>query len=176
MAGALCWTGVALSGLPATLGLLPLIPVIPHAGRSFGLFAEAEAFLGDPLNRITHLMVRPLPWILFLFGLTRGGVDFDAFAPTTGAVLAALWVGKPVGLVLGALLAGAITGRLLPREVRLSDLILIAMLSGVGFTIPVLTVDIALPGGEVAEAARLGLAISLAAGPVAVLVSRLIRR
>ncbi len=176
VAGALCWTGVALSGLPATLGLLPLIPVIPHAGRSFGLFAEAEAFLADPLNRIAHLMVRPLPWVLFLFGLTRGGVDFDAFAPTTGAVLAALWIGKPVGLVTGALVAGGITGQVLPRELRLADLIVIAILSGIGFTIPVLAVGIAMPGGVASEAARLGLALSLAAGPVAVLVSRLIRR
>ena len=76
LAGALVWVGVALSGLPPALGLLPLIPMIPHAERSFGLFAEAEAFLTDPLNRIARLMLGPMPWILFLFGLTRGGVDF----------------------------------------------------------------------------------------------------
>ena len=175
-AGALTWTGVALSGLPPALGLLPLIPVIPHAERSFGLFAEAEEFLSDPLNRLAHLMVRPLPWILFVFGLTRGGVDFAAFAPTTGSVLAALWLGKPLGLICGALLAGVLTGRLLPKDLLLSDLSLIAVISGTGFTIPVLAVGTALPGGELAEAARLGLALSLAAGPVAVLLSRVLRR
>ncbi len=176
VAGALVWSGVALSGLPPALGLLPLIPVIPHAERSFGLFAEAEEFLSDPLNRIAHLMVRMLPWILFLFGLTRGGVDFAAWSPTTGSVLAALWLGKPVGLICGALLAGAITGRVLPKDLRLSELLLIALISGTGFTVPVLAVGIALPGGELAEAARLGLALSLAAGPVALLVARIIRR
>ena len=176
IAGVLSWIGVALSGLPATLGLLPLIPVIPHAERSFGLFAEAEEFLSDPLNRLTHLMVRALPWILFLFGLTRGGVDFAAFAPTTGSVLAALWIGKPLGLIAGALLAGVISGRPLPKDVRLPDLLLIAVISGTGFTVPVLAAGVALPGGEVAEAARLGLAISLVAGPIAILLSRLIRR
>ena len=176
LAGALCWVGVALSGLPATLGLLPLIPIIPHAERSFGLFAEAEEYLSDPLNRLTHLMVRPLPWVLFLFGLTRGGVDFQAFSATTGAVLAALWVGKPLGLVCGALLAGAFTGRVLPGDLRLSDLVLIAVISGTGFTVPVLAAGVVLPGGGVAEAARLGLAISLLAGPIAILLSRVIRR
>ena len=176
LAGALVWTGVALSGLPPALGLLPLIPVIPHAERSFGLFAEAEAYLGDPLNRLAHLMVRPLPWVLFLFGLTRGGVDFAAFAPTTGSVLAALWLGKPLGLIAGALIAGALTGRLLPGDLRLSDLTLIAVISGTGFTVPVLAIGYALPGGELAEAARLGLALSLFAGPVALLRSRLLRR
>ncbi len=176
IAGALAWTGVALSGLPAALGLLPLIPVIPHAERSFGLFAEAEEFLNDPLNRMAHHLMRPLPLVLFLFGLTRGGVDFAAFGPTTGTVLAALWLGKPLGLIAGALVAGALTGQLLPRDLRLSDLLLIAILSGTGFTIPVLALDSALPGGEMAEAARLGLALSLLAGPLAIGLSRLIRR
>lgn len=173
LAAVACWVGVALSGLPATLGLLPLIPVIPHAERSFGLFAEAEEYLSDPLNRLTHLMVRPLPWILFLFGLTRGGVDFAALAPTTGSVLAALWIGKPLGIVAGALIAGALTGSLLPKTLQLSELVLIALIAGTGFTVPVLAVGVALPGGELAEAARLGLALSLFAGPAALLMSRI---
>ncbi|MEO8240973.1 MAG: Na+/H+ antiporter NhaA [bacterium] len=176
VAGGCSWVGVALSGLPATLGLLPLIPIIPHADRSFGLFAEAEEFLSDPLNRLTHLMVRPLPWILFLFGLTRGGVDLAALAPTTWSVLVALWLGKPLGILAGAGIAGLITGHLLPRDVRLTDLLLIAVICGIGFTVPVLAIDADLPGGELAEAARLGLALSLLAGPFAILLSRLIRR
>jgi NhaA family Na+:H+ antiporter len=58
----------------------------------------------------------------------------------------------------------------------LSDLVLIAIIAGTGFTVPVLAADLALPGGELAEAARLGLALSLAAGPAALLVSRLTGR
>ena len=176
VAGALVWLGVALAGLPPALGLLPMIPVIPHAERSFGLFAEAEAYLSDPLNRIARLVLRPMPWILFLFGLTRGGVDFAAWSPTTGAVLASLWLGKPLGLILGVLLVGVLSGRLLPAGLRLSDLMLVALICGAGFTMPVLAIGNALPGGEVAEAARLGLAISLLAGPVALILSRLRRR
>jgi NhaA family Na+:H+ antiporter len=176
LTGAISWLGIALSGLPAALGLLPMIPVIPHAERSFGLFAEAETFLQDPLNRLARLMVGVLPAVLFLFGLTRGGVDFSAFAPTTGTVLAALWLGKPLGLLAGALIAGVLTGRLLPGGLRLSDLLLIALLSGAGFTVPVLALDSALPGGIMAEAARLGLALSLLAGPAALGLARLFRR
>ena len=174
--GLLCWLGIVVSGLPAALGLLPLIPVIPHAERSFGLFAEAEEFLHDPLNRIAHLMVRPLVPILFLFGLTRGGVDVTAFSATSVALLGALWLGKPLGILSGALIAGALTGQLLPRGLRLSDLFLIALIAGCGFTVPLLALDTTLPGGVEAEAARLGLVVSLLAGPAALGLSRLRRR
>jgi NhaA family Na+:H+ antiporter len=71
---------------------LPIIPAIPHAHRAFGLFAEAEEYLHDPLNRLAHLAVKPLILVLFLFGLTRGGIDLGAFAPTTLVTQAApLW-------------------------------------------------------------------------------------
>lgn len=97
-AGLLSWIGVAASGLPAALGLLPVVPAIAHADRSFGLFAEAEEALQDPLNRLAHAMIRPLTAILFLFGLTRGGVDVFAVAPTTVTTLSALWIGRPLGM------------------------------------------------------------------------------
>ena len=45
---------------------------------------------------------------------------------------------------------------------RLRDLTLVACCTGLGFTVPVLALDAALPGGGMAEAARLGLALSLA--------------
>jgi len=175
-AGLASWIGVALSGLPPALGLLPLLPVIPHAERSFGVFAQAEEYLHDSLNRLTHLLVRPLPVVLFLFGLSRGGVDLMALSATTWSVLAALWIGKPLGLLAGATVAGMLSGQSLPPGVRFGHLVLIALLCGMGFTVPVLALGTALPGGEMAEAARLGLAISLLAGLVALAVGRSMQR
>lgn len=176
LAGVASWIGVAAAGLPPELGLLPVLPAIPHADRSFGLFAEAEELLHDPLNRLAHLLAAPLAVVLFLFGLTRGGVDLQAWAPTTATVLAAMWIGKPLGLVAGALLAARIFRLPMPAGVRIRDLVLIAVISGIGFTAPVLAVDTALPGGAMAEAARLGLALSMLAAPVAVALSRVMRR
>ncbi|WP_054006150.1 Na+/H+ antiporter NhaA [Cypionkella psychrotolerans] len=176
LAGAISFIGVAAAGLPPALGLLPVIPAIPHADRSFGFFAEAENFLHDPLNRLAHLLVRPLALVLFLFGLTRGGIDLSAFAPTTFTTLAAFWIGKPLGFLLGCWLAARITHRTLPAGIALRELLLIAMLLGLGFTVPVLALDTALPGGGMAEAARLGLALSLLAGAAALLLARLTRR
>lgn len=172
LAGLLSWIGVAASGLPPALGLLPVIPAIAHADRSFGLFAEAEELLHDPLNRLAQALSWPLTGILFLFGLTRGGIDLMAFAPTTVTTLAALWLGRPLGmLVLGLGLAAALSLRL-PPGVSLRDILRIAVILAMGFTIPVLSLQSALPGGAMQEAARLGLALSLLAGPVALLLGR----
>lgn len=176
VAGALSWAGTTAAGLPGALGLLPIIPAIPHADRAFGLFAEAEEFLHDPLNRFAHLLVKPVAVILFLFGLTQGGIDLAAFAPTTLTVLAALWIGKPLGLLLGALSVAWLLRLPLPAGIRIRDLVLIAAISGMGFTAPLLTLGTALPGGAMAEAARLGLALSLLAWPAALLLARLMQR
>jgi NhaA family Na+:H+ antiporter len=172
VAGALSWIGVAASGLPGALGLLPVIPVIPHAHRAFGLFAEAEELLQDPLNRLAHLAVKPLVVVLFLFGLTHGGVDLRAFAPTTLTVLAAFWIGKPLGLLAGVALAQRLLGLPLPNGIARPELLRLALLLGLGFTVPLVALETALPGGAMAEAARMGLALTLLLGPLLVLLHR----
>ena len=168
LAGLVSWLGVVAAGLPGALGLLPIIPVIPHANRAFGLFAEAEELLHDPLNRLTHLAVKPLLAVLFLFGLTRGGVDLAAFAPTTLTVLAAFWLGRPAGFLAGVALARGL-GLALPQGLGWADLLRMAALLGIGFTIPLMAISTALPGGAMAEAARLGLALTLLIGPALLL-------
>lgn len=176
IAGAFCWFGVAAAGLPATLGLLPMLPAIAHADRSFGLFAEAENFLSDALNRLIRLLVWPVVVILFLFGLIRGGVDLAAFAPTTLVMLGALWIGRPLGMLLVVLALAAIFGSRLPRGLRVRDLGLSVILLAIGFTVPAVAIEASLPGGAMREAARMGMAISLLAGPLAILLARLFAR
>lgn len=171
LAGAASWFGVMASGLPGALGLLPVIPVIPHAQRAFGLFAEAEEFLHDPLNRLAHLAVKPLLVVLFLFGLTRGGVDLMGFAPTTLVTLAAFWIGRPAGFLAGVALARSM-GFGLPAGLSRGDLARMAALLALGFTTPVLVLGSALPGGAMAEAARMGLAITLLIAPALLLLAR----
>lgn len=176
VAGALCWFGTAAAGMPASLGLLPLIPAVAHADRSFGLFAEAEGFLHDPLNRLIRFLVRPVTLVLFLFGLIRGGVDLAAFAPTTLVMLGSLWIGRPFGMILVVLALAAAFGTRLPRGLRKRDLGLAVMLLSMGFTVPAVAIEASVPGGMMREAARMGLALSLIAGPMAVLISRLTGR
>lgn len=161
---ALCWLGVAASGLPPALGLLPLLPAMPRAVHSFGLFAAAEAFLTDPANRIARALRPAMPPVLFLFGLTHGALDLAAAGATTAVTLLALGLGKPAGLLAGAMAARVLFDRpLAPWR----DLAVIAVLSAMAFTAPALTLATTLPGGVEAEAARLGLGLALLAGVAA---------
>jgi NhaA family Na+:H+ antiporter len=172
IAGLLSWLGVLASGLPGALGLLPVVPAIAHADRSFGLFAEVEQLLHDPLNRLAQALVWPLTGVLFLFGLTCGGVDLAAFAPTTLTTLASLWIGRPLGMILLGLGSAAFLGLRLPQGISLRDILTVIALLSMGFTVPVIALDSALPGGAQQEAARLGLALSLLAGPLVLLLRR----
>lgn len=172
IAGAASYLGVIAAGLPGALGLLPIIPAIPHADRSFGLFAAAEELLHDPLNRMAHALIHPITAILFFFGLTRGGIDLAAFAPPTMMVLAVYWLAKPLGFLLGCFIALRLVGARLPHDISLNAIFRVAILLGIGFTVPVLAVDTALDGGEVAEAARMGLVLTMAIGLLTLILPR----
>ncbi len=173
---ALSWSGVAMSGLPAALGALPILPAMPAAARSFGLFAEAEDFLTDPMNRLGHLLHRPLVAVLALFGFVHGGIDPGAAAPTTAVVVLAVLVGKPAGVALGLLAATRFLSAPVPKGVTGRDLAVVAALCGACVSVPVLVADRLLPGGAVAEAARLGLFLSALAALAVVPLLRRLRR
>lgn len=176
VAGVLSWMGLSLAGFPPELGLLPIIPAIPHAARSFGIFAEAEGLLHDPLNRMILLLIWPITAILFLFGLARGAIELSAFGAGTQVVLATFWLGKPLGLLAGTSLALTFGGGKLPEGLRLSDLVLIAMITAFGFSAPVTVLDLTLEGGISTAEVRLGLAISVFGAVLAMLVAQTTRR
>lgn len=169
--GAFSWIAMSASGLPPALAFLPLLPAMPYGNHSFGLFAEAEGLLNDPLNRLSHALMRPVIVILFLLGLTRGAMDLGAFGPTTWIMLGALWLGKPLGILVAAWGMRAV-GHPLPNRLTLREIGYIAGLMAIGFTLPLLALETALPGGAMQEAARLGLGLSLTMGPALVLLSR----
>lgn len=176
LAGLVSWLGVVAAGLPGALGLLPVLPVIPHSHRAFGVFAEAEAFLSDPLNRLVRAMFWPLMATLLAYGYLRGGLDLKAYEAPTLMTLGALWLGKPLGLLLGVVIAVTALRQPFPRGLLAGDMVWLAGLSSLGFTMPLLAIDTALPGGMMAEAARLGAGISLIAGPVLVVMASVLRR
>ena len=175
LAGALSWFGFAQSGLHPALGLLPIVPTIPHADRAFGIFSEAEQYLTDLLNHIEHLLKHPVEIILFFFGLLNAGVEFQSIGAPTWLVLAGLIVGKPVGIFLFGWLAAGPMRLGLPEGMRSVDLIVIGFVAAIGFTVALFVASVAFPAGAVQDAAKMGAVFSFAAAILSLIAGKVFR-
>lgn len=171
VAGCLSWYGFQEAGVHPALGLLPVIPAIPHADIAFGIFAQAEKYLTDLLNRMEHALKHPVEIILFLFGLANAGVEFSSIGDATWLVLLGLIVGKPLGIFLMGWLAAVPLRLGLPEGMKLTDLIVIGCVAAIGFTVSLFIAAVAFDPGPVQDAAKMGAlfsffaaALSFAAG------------
>lgn len=175
VAGALSWYGFQESGLHPALGLLPVVPTIPHADRAFGIFSEAEKYLHDLLNEIEHMLKHPVEIILFFFGLMNAGVEFSAIGAPTWLVLAGLIIGKPFGILLFGWVAAHPMRLGLPSGMRTSDLFIIGCVAAIGFTVSLFIASVAFDPGPVQDAAKMGALFSFAAAILSIVVGKLLR-
>ncbi|WP_172299773.1 Na+/H+ antiporter NhaA [Pseudoruegeria sp. HB172150] len=175
LAGAVSWYAFQRSGLHPALGLLPIVPAIPHADRAFGLFSEAEHYLTDLLNQIQRLLKHPVEIILFFFGLTNAGVEFGAIGAPTWLVLLGLLIGKPVGIFVMGWIAARPLRLGLPSGMRLADLVVLGCVAAIGFTVSLFIASVAFDPGPVQDAAKMGALFSFSAAIVAVAAGKLFR-
>jgi NhaA family Na+:H+ antiporter len=175
VAGALSWFGFQESGLHPALGLLPIIPTLPHADRAFGIFAEAEQYLTDLLNYTEHLLKHPVEVILFFFGLCNAGVEFSAISAPTWLVLAGLLIGKPAGILLFGWIAARPLGLGLPTGMRVVDLLVLGCVAAIGFTVALFVASVAFDPGPVQDAAKMGALMSFGAALIAIAAGRIAR-
>jgi Na+:H+ antiporter, NhaA family len=165
------WICIHASGVHATvagimLGLLT--PVRPRAG-------EEEA----PAARFEH-RIHPLSAgvAVPVFALAATGVPLSAVADAPSdvvavAVFAGLLAGKLVGILGASRLSVALGLGTLPRGVRWGDVVPVAVLGGVGYTVSLLIARLALddPAAQDRAAASI-LAASVVASLTAVVVAR----
>lgn len=175
IAGCLSWFGFQEAGIHPALGLLPIVPTIPHADRAFGIFAEAEQYLTDLLNWIEHRLKLPVEVVLFFFGLLNAGVEFSAISEPTWLVLAGLIIGKPVGILLFGWFAARVLGLGLPQGMRISDLVVIGCVAAIGFTVALFVASVAFPAGPVQDAAKMGALLSFGAAILSLAAGKLFR-
>ncbi|MGX9355375.1 Na+/H+ antiporter NhaA [Roseobacteraceae bacterium S113] len=175
LAGCLSWYGFMMSGLHPALGLLPIVPTIPHADRAFGIFSEAETYLHDLLNDMEHALKHPVEIILFFFGLLNAGVEFSSMGAATWLVLAGLMIGKPVGILIFGWIAARPLGLGLPQGMRIIDLVVIGCVAAIGFTVSLFVASVAFEAGPVQEAAKMGALLSFAAAIVSLIAGRVTR-
>ncbi|MBP0482760.1 Na+/H+ antiporter NhaA [Sagittula salina] len=175
IAGCISWYGFMKSGLHPALGLLPIVPTIPHADRGFGIFSAAEEYLHDLLNAMEHALKYPVEIILFFFGLLNAGVEFSSMGAATWLVLAGLLIGKPVGIFLFGWIAAVPLRLGIPEGMRLIDLVVIGCVAAIGFTVSLFVASVAFDAGPVQDAAKMGALFSFAGAIVSIVAGKLTR-
>jgi len=175
LAACASWYGFMMSGLHPALGLLPIVPTIPHADRSFGIFSEAETHLHDLLNTIEHALKHPVEIVLFFFGLCNAGVEFSSMGDATWLVLAGLLIGKPIGIFIMGWIAAVPLKLGIPQGMRLIDLVVIGFVAAIGFTVSLFVATVAFDAGPVQDAAKMGALFSFAAAIVSIIAGKVTR-
>ena len=165
---ALAWGALHESGVHATiagvvLGLLTR--VIPDAEEK-----------RSPAERLEH-RISPLSAgvAVPLFALLSAGVPLSGGAellsdPLVIGVLLGLVLGKPIGVLGGAWLITRFTRAELHEEFGWRDLLGVAVVGGVGFTVSLLVSDLAFTGSKADESKAAVLLASLIAGAGAALI------
>jgi NhaA family Na+:H+ antiporter len=160
--------GIALRRIPRGWAVLH---VVPASMLWFGLWRAgvhpaltgvvAGLLLPSALARSVGNRVDP--WVVFvimpLFALVNAGVavqsltlDWTTTARLAGGIVVALVVGKPVGIILSALLGVRLGWCELPRGVDFRRFAVIGLLGGIGFTMSLFVCNLAFTGDYLATA------------------------
>lgn len=175
IAACFSWYGFMKAGIHPALGLLPIVPTIPHADRAFGFFSEAEVYLHDLLNDIEHGLKYPVEVVLFFFGLLNAGVVFSAIGDPTWLVLAGLIIGKPVGVLIFGIVGAHVLKLGLPEGMRTIDLFVIGCVAAIGFTVSLFVASVAFEAGPVQDAAKMGALFSFGAAALSFIAGKITR-
>ena len=172
--GSVCWAALYFGGFHPALALVPIVPFMPHSQRDLGLFDPREEQQPDTLSRFEHWWAIPVQFVLLLFGFANAGVPFAEIGPGTYYVLAALLLGKPIGILLFSFAVGALGARL-PDGLRRTDLAVVGIAAAIGFTVSLFFATAAFPEGAALSETKMGALLSFVAAPLAFIAVRLVR-
>ena len=173
-AGSLSWLALYWSGLHPALALVPIMPFLPHAARDPGFFVDALPGAKDTLSRFEIWWRYPAQVALFFFGLVNAGVPFGALEAGTLGVPIAVLAGKPLGIFVAAGVAVA-AGLHWPHRVGWRELSVVACAASIGFSVGLFFCTALLPPGQLRSEVSMGVLLTLAGAPLALVCGRLLR-
>ena len=172
--GAILWVSVLKSGVHATLAGVILAFAIP--------LGDPDDEHKSPLQHLIHVFH---PWVAFailpLFAFMNAGVilaDFNPsrlMNPVPIGIALGLFLGKPIGVMAFTWIAVRLRLASLPESVNWQQLLGVAFLCGIGFTMSLFLGSLAFQegGAGYSRADRLGIILgSLASGLVGYLILR----
>jgi len=160
--GVIIWAGVYAAGIHPTI-----------AGVIVGLLTPVHAWPGVEAESPADFLLHALhPWVSFaimpVFALANAGVNLDGLslsgsgAKVSLAVLVALLLGKPLGVVASSTLAIRAKLALLPPGLSLRHLLVLGVVAGIGFTMSLFLAQLAFQDPTLLGAAKLGVLIASA--------------
>ncbi len=173
-AGGVSWFGLYWSGMHPALALVPVMPFLPHAARDPGFFVDASPDAKDALSQFEVWWRYPAQVALFFFGLVNAGVPMGALEAGTWALPLAVISGRPIGLLAGVGLALAL-GLRLPNRVGWRELIVAGFLAATGLSVGLFFSDAIFPPGQLRSELSMGVLMSLAAAPLALVAALVLR-
>jgi len=175
LVGMVSWYLFQKSGLHPALGLLSMVPTMPHAETDLGVFSEEEVSRTDALNVFEHKLKPFIELILFLFGLLNAGVLLNSMGDVTNVVMVSLLFGKPFGILLFGFIALYVFKLSLPDGISIRGLFVIGCISGIGFTVALFVSDVAYQPGVIQDAAKVGALFSILSGFIAIVSAKILR-
>jgi NhaA family Na+:H+ antiporter len=173
LGGGLSWYGLHAAHLHPALALVPIVPFMPNRGRDEGLFQEHGRGFHDTLNAFEHFFKSPVDYGLFTFGLANAGVMLSSVGPATWAVLAALIVGKTVGIT-GFSMGAVALGFPLPKGMNVRSLVLAGLTAALGLTVALFVAGVAFQEVGLQSAAKMGALLSSVAAPIVLVLGKLL--
>ncbi|TWU60340.1 Na(+)/H(+) antiporter NhaA [Rubripirellula tenax] len=174
--GVVCWFSFYLANIHPALGLVPIIPLLPHAHTDLGIFAREELDRHDTLNEFEHCWKLPVECFLGLFGLANAGVVMSSLGTGTWLVLAGLLIGKPVGITAMTLFAEKGLKLEKPAGMDYRHVVTLGMVAALGFTVALfVSVAAFTVPGAIQDSVKMGALLSFAAAPIAIVMGRALR-
>ncbi|MEC8023034.1 MAG: Na+/H+ antiporter NhaA [Myxococcota bacterium] len=194
LAGGASWVGLILASLHPALALVLIVPFMPAPKTDTGLFAtmddvaeaqeESTGHHTDsghghsPLHNFEHDVKLFVDFGLFFFAFANAGVALASVNEVTWIVLAALIVGKTIGIT-GFAMAGTAAGFPLPDGMKAKHLVVAGLIAGIGLTVALFVAGEAFPSSNESAAifqgpARMGAVLSGLVAFMALALGRLL--
>jgi NhaA family Na+:H+ antiporter len=172
--GAISWIAFHEGGIHPALALVPLAWCMPHEHSDVGIWEAGESDGKDTLNTMEHWWKSPVELILGLFGFVNAGVEFSALGLGTWLVFFGLLFGKPIGIVVFTKI-GQMFGLRLPKGMNTSDLIVVGIAAGIGFTVALFVSVVAFPAGALQDSVKMGALFSFIVAPITIIAAMILK-
>jgi Na+:H+ antiporter, NhaA family len=175
--GVLAWVMMFEAGIHPTLAGV-LVGLLTPARERFGEKSPRAERYAEKLQPFSALLALPI------FALFATGVHFESLtwalfvSPVVIAVIVALVIGKPLGIMITAWLSTHLAGLKMAKGLRVRDMFPAACACGIGFTVSFLIASLAYEDAELSAESRFGVLVAslIAAVISGILLSRQSKR